>query len=412
MSTSSTLKRHLGFWDIIMFGIGGIVGAGIYAIIGEAGGLAGNMLWLSFAIAAVVALLTGLTYAEFVSLFPDSGGSFEYVKQGFGQKIALILSVFMLFTGIVAAAAIAISFSDYLTRLLDVPNWTSTLGILILMSLLNIVGIQQASWFNTLATIVTLAGLAAVVIFAIPAWGSTPLLESPPKGTTGILSGTALIFFSFVGFEDLVKMAEETKEPEKNMPRGILISGVAVLLIYILIAVSAVSILDWKELSERNGPLAAVMETVAGKTWANILIGVALFATSKTILSNILGTSRLVYDVARDSKANWMKKLTSVAKATGTPIFSIIAITALAIVFGLIGNLKVVASISNVLIFLVFLMVNFAMISYRINHEKAKDAPFRIPLNINNIPIPTVIAIVGLLILLGFNIYNIFTGIG
>lgn len=401
------LKRTLGLLDILMFGIGGIVGAGIYAIIGEAGGLAGNTLWISFGIAAFVALLTGLSYAEFVSQFPDAGGSFEYVKQGFGQKTALLLSIIMLFTNVVAPAAIAISFSDYLSRLIEVPQWATTIGVIALMGLVNVVGIQQSSWFNTVATIITLLGLGAVVIFAIPEWGEANLMEMPDSGWTGILAGSALIFFSYVGFEDLVKVAEETKEPEKTLPRGIIISGLVVLVIYLLIAISAVNVVSPEELGQSEGPLAKVMSTLAGPAWATGLIVVALFATSKTILSNIMGSSRLLFDVARDGGIEWMKKLTTVNEKTGTPIFAIIAIVILVVIFGLIGNLKVVASISNIFVFLLFLTVNAALLRYRKTHEKGKDAPFRIPLNVNNIPIPTVVAVLGLLILLGFNIYNL-----
>ncbi|PHN08568.1 APC family permease [Flavilitoribacter nigricans] len=404
---NNQLKRTLGLLDILMFGIGGIVGAGIYAIIGEAGGLAGNTLWISFAIAAFVALLTGLSYAEFVSQFPDAGGSFEYVKQGFGTKTALVLSIVMLFTNVVAPAAIAISFSDYLSRLIEVPQWATTLGIIGLMALVNVIGIQQSSWFNTVATVITLLGLGAVVAFAVPEWGEADLLEFPESGWTGILAGSALIFFSYVGFEDLVKVAEETKEPEKTLPRGIIISGIAVLVIYLLIAISAVNVVSADELGKSEGPLALVMNTLAGQAWATGLIVVALFATSKTILSNIMGSSRLLFDVARDGGIEWMKKLTTVNKKTDTPIFAIIAIAILVMIFGLIGNLKVVASISNIFVFLLFLTVNTALLRYRKTHEKGKDAPFRIPLNVNNIPIPTVIAVIGLLTLLGFNIYNL-----
>ena len=139
---SGKLKRHLSTFDILMFGVGGIVGAGIYAIIGEAAGLAGSLLWVSFIIAAVVAFLTGLSYAEFVSRFPDAGGSFEYIRQTFGQKVALFLSIFMLFTGIVAAAAIAISFGDYLSRLIDLPGSFLAIAIIVLMGATNIVGIK------------------------------------------------------------------------------------------------------------------------------------------------------------------------------------------------------------------------------------------------------------------------------
>lgn len=212
------LKRSLGFWNILMFGVGGIVGAGIYAIIGQAAGLAGNALWISFTIAAIVALLTGLSYAEFVSRFPDAGGSFEYIKQGMGKRTAMILSIAMTFTGIVAPAAIAISFAEYLGRLVEIPKWIAIVGIIIAMGAFNIIGAKVSSHYNTLATIITLAGLALVVAFCIPEWGSVDLLHMKGTSFNGILSGSALIFFSYVGFEDLVKMAEETKDVKKTFP--------------------------------------------------------------------------------------------------------------------------------------------------------------------------------------------------
>lgn len=402
----SKLDRSLGLADILMFGIGGIVGAGIYAIVGEAAGLGGNLLWASFVIAATVALLTGLTYSEFVSRFPDAGGSYEYVKQGFGPKTALALSTLMLFTGIVAAAAIAISFSDYLSRLLEVSQTLSTLGVIALMALVNVAGVQEASWFNTLATVVTLAGLAAVIAFAIPEWGSVPLLEVGEDGWGGVVAGGALIFFSFIGFEDLVKMAEETKEPEKNMPRGILISGVVVLFVYLAVAVSAVSVLGADELSQEQGPLAAVLRQSAGSGWATGIVVVALFATSKTILSNILGTSRLIYDIARDGDIHWLRRLTKVNEKTDTPIVAIICIGLIAMGFGLIGNLQTVASISNIFIMLVFISVNAALLNYRRKHPD-KKAPFHVPVNVGKYPLPTIVALIGVLTLLGFNVANL-----
>ncbi|NJY62458.1 amino acid permease [Salinimicrobium sp. CDJ15-81-2] len=406
------LKRDLGFWDVLMFGVGGIVGAGIYAIIGKAAGLSGNMLWLSFVIAATVALLTGLSYAEFVSRYPDSGGSFEYIKQGLGEKTALFMSVFMAFTGIVAAAAISISFADYLSRLVDFPSWIIVILIIAFMAFFNIIGTKYSSYYNSFATIVTLLGLAAVVVVSIPDFKLQPLLQTNDNGWTGLLAGGALIFFSYIGFEDLVKMAEETKNPKVNMPKAVIMSGILVLIIYVLIAVSAVSVLDWKELSNSNGPLAAVIETKLGTLGATSLVIIALFATSKTILSNILGTSRLLYDVARDSNKPWLKKFTTISGIGNAPNYAIVAISIVAIGFGLIGNLKIVASLSNIFIFIVFGMVNIALLNLR--HKKRKETgkkpPFYIRLNINNIPILTVIALITILILFAFNIYNLTQG--
>ena len=407
------LKRTLGFWDILMFGVGGIVGAGIYAIIGQAAGLSGNMLWLRFAIAAIVALLPGLSYAEFVSRFPDAGGSFEYIKQGIGEKTALFLSIFMTFTGIVAPAAIAISFAEYLSRLIELPNWIAIIGIVILMALFNIIGSKYSSYFNTVATVITLAGLGIVIGFSVPDWGSVAFFEMGEQGMTGILAGSALIFFSYVGFEDLVKIAEETKDPKKVMPKGVLFSGLIVLVLYVLIAISAVSTFDAGELAQKDGPLAAVIKSQWGAIGGTILVIVALFATSKTILSNILGTSRLLYDVARDSEISWLKKFTTL-KGIGenTPNYAILAIAIVTIGFGLIGNLKIVASISNIFVFTVFGMVNIALLRYRIKNrgKKKEKRVFRIPLNVNNIPIPTVLALLTIVLLFGFNIYNLVEG--
>ncbi|HEY9185417.1 MAG TPA: APC family permease [Salegentibacter sp.] len=406
------LERSLGLWDVLMFGVGGVVGAGIYAIIGQAADLGGNMLWLSFVIAALVALLTGLSYAEFVSRFPDAGGSFEYIKQGLGHKTALFMSIFMSFTGVVAAGAIAISFAEYLGRLLDLPASISVIGIILLMAFFNIIGSKYSSYYNSFATIVTLLGLALVIGVSLPDFGSKNLLETPEKGWIGIIAGGALIFFSYVGFEDLVKMAEETKSPKKNMPLAVIISGLSVLVIYVLIAISAVSVMDWQELAGSSGPLAAVIETKLGNVGATILVFVALFATSKTILSNILGTSRLLYDVARDSDINWLKKFTTISGIGNAPNYAIFAVALVTMAFGLIGNLKTVASISNIFIFIVFGMVNIALINFRRkNKDSQEEKPyFFIPLNIKNIPVPTILALVSLLILLGFNIYNLVQG--
>ncbi|MFO7744301.1 MAG: amino acid permease [Psychroflexus sp.] len=408
--SNNKLKRTLGLWDILMFGIGGMVGAGIYAIIGEAAALGGNMLWLSFVVAACVALLTGLSYAEFVSRFPDSGGSFEYIKQSLGHKAALVMSVLMMFTGIVAAAAIAISFASYLTRLLEFPSWIIVIVIVGLMALFNIFGAKYSSYYNSFATIITLLGLAVVIVVCIPDIGNTDLTQFNNFGWNGILAGSALIFFSYVGFEDLVKMAEETKNPEKVMPKGVLLSGIAVLLIYVLIAISAVSVLDWNKLAQAEGPLAAVVQAKLGTIGATGLVVVALFATSKTILSNILGTSRLLYDVARDSDIGWLKKFTTISGIGNAPNYAIIAIALVAIAFGLLGNLKLVASISNIFIFIVFGMVNFSMLVFRYKNKGKQKAPFHIPLNIKNIPVPTIIALATILILFGYNIYNLTQG--
>jgi len=151
------LHRELKFRDALMFGVGGMLGAGIYAIIGEATVDAGGMLWLSLAIASVVALCTGLAYAELVSMFPDAGGGYEYIAQAFGRAFALWASIVLLGTGIIAAAAISIAFAEYLGRLIDLDQRIIIVGLLLLVTGFNAWGAGESSRFNTVATVATVA---------------------------------------------------------------------------------------------------------------------------------------------------------------------------------------------------------------------------------------------------------------
>ena len=406
--TDRKLKRRLGFWDVLFFAIGGIVGAGIYAIIGQATALSGSYVWLSFLIAALVAFLTALSYAEFVSLYPDAGGSYEYIRRSLGSRTALWLSIFMAFTGIVACAVIAISFADYLGRLVDMNQRIGSVLIIATMTVFNIFGSKKSSYYNLIATGITLAGLLLVIICSIPDWGSVSLVPSLDIKTSGILAAASLIFFSYIGFEDLVKVAEETKSPKKNMPRAIILSSVTVLLLYFFISTSSIQALGPEKLAASEGPLAAVVESEIGKTGGLIVVIVAVFATSKTILGNILGTSRLLYDVARDSDIKWMKRLTTISGIGSAPNYAILTTAAIATAFAMIGDLKVVASLSNICVFIVFGAVNIALIKHRIKKpNNKKEAHFRVPLNVKNIPVTAIIGLICLLVLFVFNLTNL-----
>lgn len=401
------LKKSLGLVDTIFLALGVILGAGIYAIIGEAASLAGNMLWLSFLIAAFVAILSALSYAEFVSRYPDAGGSFEYIKQTFGIKTALIFGVALVFTGIVASAAIAISFADYLGKLWEIPNWIAIIGITILLGLIDLLGVKHSSQTNIIATLVTLAGLIFIISIGFFNVGEKNLLELPKMGFKGILAAGALSFFAYVGFEDVVKTSEETKNPRKTVSKGIIIAAVCVTIIYVLVAISAINLASWQTLAGSGSPLAVAIDGEVGQWAITALVVVALFATANSIQTNIIGTSRLIYDVSRDSELKWIKKLAHIPKKLTTPVFATAAIVVLVITFAMIGNLKIVASISNFFIYAVFLAVNLSLITWRIKNKEKEKAPFHVPLNIHNVPIPTVLAILSLLVMLGFNVYNL-----
>lgn len=395
------LRRSLGLLDASMFGVGAVVGAGTYAIIGEATGLAGSMIWLSLLLAAVTALLTALVYGELVSRHPDAGGGYEFIAQAFGRRFANGAAVLLFATSVIAAATIAIAFSQYLGRLADVPLRLVAPGTILLMGIVNVLGIRGASWFNVGATVVAVAGLVAVAIAAVPDIGSRSLNQRTDAGWAGVVGGAAMAFFAYVGFEDAIKSAEETKRPRTTLPRALLISGIAVLLINVAIGVASVSVLPWQDLAGTEGPLSQVLASQWGDAWGVALTGAALVAMSKTILSNVLGGSRLVFDVGRDTALpRW---LAYVWDRTGTPVTAIVIATALAMALSLIGELGTVATMSNLAVLSLFLIVNVALVRIR-RLDRDSRPSFYLPWNIAGVSVLNILSI-GLVVLLGvFNV--------
>jgi APA family basic amino acid/polyamine antiporter len=410
------LHRELNFRDALMFGVGGMLGAGIYAIIGEATVDAGDLLWLSLAIASVVALCTAFTYAELVSMFPDAGGGYEYVAQAFGRTFVAWAAIVLLGTGVIAAAAISIAFAEYFGRVVDVNARVVIVGILILVTGFNAWGAGESSWFNTIATIATVLGLLVVIGFGVPAFfgsegeggeqNGADLLSAAPGGWVGVSAAAALAFFSFVGFEDLVKMAEEVKEPRKNLPRALVLATLIVTVVYVLVAIAAVSILDHEELAGANGPLAAVMREAWGPVGAVGITIIALFATSKTVLTNVMGNSRLLMDVAREHKR--LSFLAYVAPRLHTPVAALGLTFVVTLAFALIGKLGLVASISNFCVFTAFIIVNAALIKLHVSRpELREEQGFRVPLRIGRVPVLPCVSIVLLLGLVVANFGNV-----
>lgn len=405
--SSGGLRRTLGFWDNVFFGVGSILGAGIYAIIGEAAGMSGSLLWLSLLIAAMTALFTACCYGELVSRFPDSGGGYEYIAQGLGRTFANGMSVILFLTGVIAPAAIALAFSDYLGRLWDIHPMWSTTGVIVLMAGINIAGAKNSSIVNMIATVITVLGLVLVVGFAVPHIGSKSLLETSERGWTGVFGAAALAFFSYVGFEDVVKLAEETKKPRRHTPWALVSSGIFVMFVYVAVAIAAVSVVDWKDLSQSSGPLGEVMQTAWGRMGVTIISIVALFATSKCILSNMMSNSRLLFDLSRDTALpKWVGYLLPGAQ---TPIVAIGIIAVATWLFALIGDLGTVASISNLCVLTLFLMVNVSLVVIR-RRGSDSEPSFRLPLNVGGVSVISVLAIATLLLMIGFNIHNLVTG--
>jgi APA family basic amino acid/polyamine antiporter len=403
------LKRTLGLGHCIFFGVGSILGAGIYTLIGKVAGHAEGMTWLAFLIASLTAGLTAFAYAELNGMFPRSGGEYVYARQAFGDRVGAALGWVIASNGIISASTVALGLAGYFTQLIQVPLLPVAFGAIVLFFLVNAIGIRGSSTVNIVLTVVELAGLVAVAIAAWPSLGDADLLQMPEAGYNGLFFAAALSFYAYIGFEEIVKLAEETKEPERTIPRALLAANIIVLVVYVGIAILLVGAMPGAELAEQEAPLAAVVEGRWGRTGVVLLSIAALFSTGNTLLSNMLGSSRVLFDMGRDIKL--IRWLGHASPKRRTPLRALALILVVCLAFAAIGDIEEVARIATITIFTTFLFVNLALITLRYT-DPERERPFRVPGSIGRMPVISVLAILFTLVLLGYAVAAVVEGAG
>ena len=383
------LERSLGFWEVTLMSVGIILGAGVYVLIGEASGLSGNGLWISFILAAIVASFTGLSYAELSSRFPEAGAEYVYIENSFGKNFAWIVGWLIIAGSIIGAATVAMGFANYFSALFNTPSAIIAFAVLIICGIILIIGVKETAAFTILFTLIEAAGLFIIIVIGLPYFGSVDYFELA-EGMKGVIEAGVLIFFGYIGFESITRLANETKDPERNIPRAIIFSIIITTIIYILVGISAVSVVGWQQLSQSEAPLAIVAQQIFGENSFVILSGIALFSTFNTALVMLLSGSRIIYGIAE--KKALSKIFLLVSKKMLTPWVAIIFVIGFSMLFLIFGNLKTVANLTNFTIFATFISVNLSLIYLRI--KKPVSPGFHIPFSVKNIPILPVFGII------------------
>ena len=376
----------MGLFQLTMYGIGLTLGAGIYVLIGEAAGFAGNSMWISFLLATIVAIFAGLSYAELSALFPKAAAEYVFVKNAFKNNfIAFIIGWLTAITSMITAATVALGFGGYFTEFVGIPIILSAILLLGVLSFVNFIGIRQSAWMNTIFALITAGGLGLIIFLGVT-FGSAESVDyfEAPNGTTGIVLAFILIFFAFIGFEDMANVAEEVKRPQKTLPRAIILCILITGVIYVLVSLSSVRILNWEELGQSTAPLADVAFKALGMEGKITLSIIALFATASTVLITLVAGARILYGMARNGSLPFL--LGKIHSKTKTPWIAVIGIFVASIAFSFIGDIVIVANIAVFAIVVTFAMVNLSVILLRYVQPEV-ERPFRVPVNIGKFPI-------------------------
>lgn len=377
------LKKELGLFEAVVYGVGLILGAGIYAILGEAAGLTGSSVVFSFLIAAAVASLTGLSYAELSSIFPKEEGDYIYVREAFDNKrLSEITALFRILVGIISSAAVALAFAGYLSSFLPftIPILPAAIALILILSFVNFWGIDFSAKVNVLFTAIEVLGLLIIIWIGTGSWTQVPVFHLP-NGFLGLLKSAFLIFFAYIGFESIVNISEETKEAESKIPKAIIISIVITTILYTLVAISAVGVVDWQVLGNSDSPLATVAAEGWGAQAFTLISLIALFSTTNTVLIILISTSRILYGVSKTEHQSFPEIFSRVHPKRHTPHFSILLICVLAIVFTFLEDVGLVAGLTNLFLLIVFVMVNASLIKLRYKMPD-EERGFKAPLNI------------------------------
>lgn len=387
-AAGAALRPVLSLWEVTAAGIAIIVGAGVYVIIGEAAGEAGGAVWLSFIVAGALSGLTALSYAEMASMFPRAGAAFEYASRAFPPPVAFLAGWSMAVALVIAVAAVCLGFGEYFGEFVDVDPRIPAAGLLLACIASTAGGVKESVRLGVALSVVEVGGLVFIIIVGIPSAGDFALLEGASAGK--VLSGAALVFFAYIGFEEVTTLAEETRSPSKTIPRALLLALAISTTVYTLAAVAAVSAIGPAQLAAAERPLAEVARAVFSERAGGVLAVVAMVATASTALLALNSTSRILFGMARAGA--FPHAAAAVHARTGVPLRAILLCGALGMAFVATGDLGMVAGATDALIYVTFLLVNAAAIVLRFRLPDA-PRPFRAPFALGPLPVTPVLAI-------------------
>lgn len=385
----------MGLVQTTASGVAIIVGAGIFVLLGPATESAGGQVWLAFLTAAALCALTAFSYMELASMFPRAGSEHEFARQIFPEVPSFAVGWSMAAALVVAAATVALGFARYLAEFVDLDDRAVAAAVVAVTAFISSRGMADASKVIVALATVQIGGLLTVVVLGVPTIGDHSLLEG--KGAGGVLSGAALVFFAFIGFDEVITLSEETRDPRRTIPRALFLSLTISAVVYAAVAIVAVSVLGADALALSSRPLSDVAAAAAGNGMRDVITMFALVSTFSTVILALTAAARMVYSLAG---TGLLPTRFAEVRNGETPLAALSVVSIVAVGLVVVGNLTTLAEATDALVFLMFLVTNFVLVVLRVRHPDV-HRPFRVRGSIGRIPVVPVIGFVVTVVLVG-----------
>tara|TARA_R110001592_G_scaffold309760_1_gene584202 strand:+ start:40854 stop:42077 length:1224 start_codon:yes stop_codon:yes gene_type:complete len=376
------LLRSLTLVEICFYGIGTILGAGIYVLLGEVVNESGMATPSAFLLSALVVSFSAYSYAQMSRHFPCSAGEAVYIMEGLNSRHLSALAGYAIsLGGIVSAATIARGFTGYFAFFSELPPWAIIILLITTLTILAAWGVKQSVTIAVITTLLEIAGLLLVLFVGgdelhgrdIP-WRE--FLPTPDQTLAPVISGAFLAFFAFIGFEDMVNMAEEVKNPRRNLPLGIAIALITSTLLYVAVSIVAILTLPLSELANSNAPLALIIEKNSAVP-VELMAAISVVAIINGALIQIIMVSRVLYGMAEKNLAPLSLK--SIHPKTHTPLKATVLTGFIVVSFALWLPISTLAKTTSSLILIVFTLVNLSLFVLNYREKKAGISGLFIP---------------------------------
>jgi len=370
----SSLKRKIGLLDAVSIGLGAMIGAGIFVVIGAAAGMAGPSVFLSVLLSGLSATFSALSFAELGSAMPRAGGVYEYGHEIISHSTGFLLGWMWVLGNIVLGATASIGFGYYLSSILTfIPFKTAAIVILTIVVFLNVMGIRLSAMVNDVLVLVKIGALLLFLLIGLSQIEISNFSNPFPNGFLPVVQAAGLFYFAYIGFPRISTTAEEIKQPERNIPAAIIIALVLSVLLYFLTAITAVGLIGYEKLGASVTPIGDAAEALGLRSVLEIG---ALVATFSVILTSVMGQSRIFFAMARNGEVPLI--LSDVHPRFDTPIYSIILSGIIMVMFAMSIDITGLASLASFCILFTHIFTNYA--AFKLYRSSRNNVPFKSPI--------------------------------